>query len=146
MLKKVSDLIANKEYDEAISLMEKHGSTKYPHFLVKKGICHLLRLNGDEKDLIVAKKSFKKAISIDNKHIPSIIELGWFLYSIEDNALESKKLFNKSLDISKEYIVESLEGLLKSVKELSSKEEALELSKKVLVDLTKSIKEIEVSL
>lgn len=145
MIEQIKILLKNKEYEKIISLLESYNNEDIisSNLLVKKGISYLLKENGDSNDLVKAKKSFQKALIIDEEFIPAIIELAWYYYSIENKTNKSQILFKKALNLSISNLKESLDGLLKSTDELSSKKEALETSKRMLNKIKKEIRNIE---
>jgi len=82
-----------------------------PHLLVIRA--ELIQLQEDEEGtpgLEVAKQDLQKAISLDENSPAALIELGHFLYSVEDNADLASKYFRKAISLSRGLLEEALIG------------------------------------
>jgi tetratricopeptide (TPR) repeat protein len=58
------------------------------------------------------------ALSLDSKYMEAYIELGYYLYSVDDNSFKAKEVFLRALKLLKEWNSEVLKGLLKCDEEL----------------------------
>lgn len=133
LLEKIHILYKSGKYDEAVTILEeieKQGMLN-PAILVKKGNCVLLG-SGERYSLSDVEKMYKKALSIDNKYVEALIELGYFYLNVMDDAKHAKPYFQNAIDCLRDSMTESIIGMSKCISEIDSDEKALQFLNDVL--------------
>jgi tetratricopeptide (TPR) repeat protein len=97
-----------------------------PHLLVIRAeLIQLQEVEEGTPDLEAAKRDLRKAIALDETSPAALIELGHFLYSVEDNADLASKYFRKAASISRGLLEEALIGQAEAFHEQGQDTEAL---------------------
>ena len=110
--------------EEVDRLLE--ASPNAAHLLVMRG--QLIQLQDDEDGkptLDDAKKALKLAVELDDRSPNALIELGYYLYAVQDDTKAGAKYFQKAIDLSRELLGEALLGHAKALQELGRDTEAL---------------------
>jgi len=118
IIRKIRKLAIAGKYNEALELLEtipKQYMTS--DMWVKRGIYMQLGDGTDTYSLADAKESFKRAIALNPNNVEAMIELGYFLYAVEDNAIDAKRHFRKAVNLLSKLNNEALSGIKKCVEE-----------------------------
>lgn len=112
---------ALKEFAEAASR-----GPLLPHEQVERG--HVLLLSSEKVKTheVQAKQAFEAALKQDGDHVPALLELGWYLYSREDDPVRARPFFDKALALARENMTEALSGRVACIEETLSEEAALD--------------------
>lgn len=96
-----------------------------PHLLVQWA--NLLQLQEDDKGPSIedAKAALKRAVALDEQSPMPLIELGHYLYALDDDAEAASKTFARAITLCKSLLREALVGQAKALGELERKHEAL---------------------
>ncbi len=109
---------------EAIRLLKSWPDN--PHLLSLWG--NLIQLQEDEggsPTLEDAKAALARAVELDPESPTALVELGHFLYAVEDETRAGLKCFAKAIALSRRLLQEGLVGQAKALAELGRKPEAL---------------------
>ena len=71
-----------------------------------------------------AKAAYQRAVELDDQSPAPLIELGHFLYAVQDDAEAASKYFDKAIDLCKRLLKEALLGQAKALAELERNAEA----------------------
>jgi len=88
----------------------------------------LIQLQEDEEgspSLEDAKNDLKRALALDELSPNTLIEMGYFLFKVEDDAKAASKYFQRAIKQSREFLREALLGQAELLSEQDQKEEAL---------------------
>lgn len=132
-LMKIYSLIVKKKYSDALKEIEKFEGMGlvYPKLFVLKAHCIALSDELEKytyKDILL---SYKKALSIDDDFVEALIRLGYHYYGSHDNSKKAIPLFDKSLNILKDQVVDSIVGYANCIEELESPQKAIRYLRKV---------------
>jgi tetratricopeptide (TPR) repeat protein len=72
-----------------------------------------------------ARKDLKTAIKLDDRSPNPLIELGYFLYTFDDDAKAASKYFQKAIELCRELLKNALIGQAKALSELEHDAEAM---------------------
>ena len=130
-IRKIRCLAKAGKYTEALKLLETIPKQYMTHDLwVKRGIyIQLLEKEPFILTLADAKKSFQRAIKLNPKSVEAYIELGWFLYAVEDNAIAAEPYFRKAVKLLAKSQYEALSGIAECLSEIKDEQSALDFIK-----------------
>jgi tetratricopeptide (TPR) repeat protein len=97
----------------------------HPRLLVLRA--ELIQLQGDEEGLPTlddAKNDLKRAVALDPFSADALIELGYFLYAVEDDAKAAAKYFEKVVHLCVEQFTQALVGHAEALSELGQETKA----------------------
>jgi tetratricopeptide (TPR) repeat protein len=127
-LARVRRAISRGEYrlalDEVDRLLARHPDQ--PHLLITRA--ELIQLQEDEEGippLEAAKEDLQKAVALDENSPAALIELGHYLYSVEDNADLASRCFRKAISLGRSLLEEALIGQAEVFHEQGQDAEAL---------------------
>jgi tetratricopeptide (TPR) repeat protein len=100
-----------------------------PRLLVLKAMC--LQLSEEDGPLEEVEIALRAALSMDDEYIDAHLELGWFLYAVQDQTSEGKKHFDEALHLLRKLNSEAIRGLLACAEELTPEESQVELRAKL---------------
>src|ERR1700686_1810751 len=112
--------------DEAVDILENVQTRRAlsTRELVLKARCLQLGSGSVGDELVRAEAALRAALAIDGEYVPALVELGWFIYAVADDALGGKELFERAFEISSRECNEALSGLFQAVKETQSESAA----------------------
>lgn len=84
--------------------------------LVRKSAC--LQLGSDLGSLEEAEQALRAALEIAKDYVPALLDLGWFHYSVNDDAETALSYFAKAEELSRASLKEALEGKEQCLEEL----------------------------
>ncbi len=127
---KVRRLWRQDRYDLALVEVDRllELSPNNPYLLVQRG--ELIQLqNGDEElpTLEDAKAALVSAVALDPDSPNALIELGYFVYAIEDDAKTAAKHFEKAVKLSADLFAQALVGHAEALSELGQETKAARL-------------------
>lgn len=107
----IKSLMKSRRFDEALSRMDELGEDSLtPSLWVLRGRCIQLA-EGTSFPLDEAKKSFQRALELDEHYLEAWIELGYYMLCVEDNAKEARAIFQNARRVLAGYEEEIQEGL-----------------------------------
>lgn len=115
--KDLQDLFEAKKYSELVKEIDK-ANFLHPYLSVLKGMAIQLSDEVDDYALDDAKSIFKDAITSDPDYLEGYIELGWYLYNVEDDPKNAIKEFDLALTKSLNQLKEILKGYYLAKNEL----------------------------
>ena len=122
-LKEIRILCQKEKFEQALKKIERVESEYQliePEYYVYKSICIQLTKNKNYS-LPDAEKCLKRALSIDENHINTIIELGWYNLNVKNNAQKGLDYFERALKLIGEHNLSIAVGLIQSSMELNKK-------------------------
>jgi Tfp pilus assembly protein PilF len=130
-LSKLRRLTKGGDFDGAVTFIENMEKRRQlsPRELVLKARCLQLGTGARGGELEKAEMALKAALVSDDEYVPALIELGWFLYAVSDDAVNGNKLFEKAFKVSLRDCQEALAGLFKTLVETESEPAALDILK-----------------
>jgi tetratricopeptide (TPR) repeat protein len=125
---KLNRSIETFDFDGAVEILNamEQRCPLSPRELVLKARCLQLGSGALGDELEKAEAALKAALASDEEYVPALVELGWFLYAVADDALGGKKLFERAFEVSSRDWQEALAGLFKTIVESESESAALE--------------------
>jgi tetratricopeptide (TPR) repeat protein len=125
---KARRLWREERVDEALAEVEHllQAWPNNPHLLVMRA--DLIRLQDDEDGtptLSDAKSDLELAVALDEDSPAPLIELGYFVYVIEDDATTALKHFQKAIRLCRSLLKDALIGQAKALSELGREAEAV---------------------
>jgi predicted Zn-dependent protease len=96
-----------------------------PHLLVTWADLIQLQDSHEGPTLAEAKAAYQRATELDSESPAPLVELGHFLYALDDDATTANKAFSKAISLCKNLLTEALVGQAKALTELGFKSEAL---------------------
>ena len=124
---KVWDLWQEKRYDKALVEVDRLVKENVGNSQLLVMRSQLIRLQDDENDtpsLEDAKADLIRAAELDDQSPVPLIEMGYFLYAIDDDAKAASAQFKKSITLCKELLREALVGQAGALEELGKYSEA----------------------
>jgi tetratricopeptide (TPR) repeat protein len=111
-----------KAFDEADRLLREWPDN--PELLVLWS--DLLQLQEEDKgpSLEAAKAALQRAADLDDQAPQPLIELGYYLYALEDDNKGAAKLFDRAISLSRRLLEDALVGKVKALEDLGRGEEA----------------------
>lgn len=124
-LKRANELAKSEKYKMAIALLEKAERLPLIHPEIYVRIAMYIQLSGDDVkyELRDVERFLKKALTIDDKYVNALIELGDFYY-VENEPIKAEKLLTKAIKILKWQLNDTIITLAKCIEEKQSKREA----------------------
>jgi tetratricopeptide (TPR) repeat protein len=126
-LEKIRQLAAAERYRQAFLAADKllEEWPDNPHLLVTWA--NLLQLQEADlgPPLEEAKRALQRAVDVDLDAPAPLIELGQFLFALDDNSREASKCFAKAASVSRRLLIESLICQAKALMELGRRSEAM---------------------
>jgi tetratricopeptide (TPR) repeat protein len=116
----LDELVEAERFDEALSALSAIEASRIltPWELVLKGRCIQLSSVGETPALGEAERYFLDALKQDGEYVPALLELGWFYYSVEDEAKKALPVFEQAVAVSLKNLREGLQGKRDCLKEL----------------------------
>lgn len=115
-------------YDKAVVLLSdlEKAYGLPPNLLVMKGCW--IQLSSDASDFTLedAEESFLAAIQIDDTYVDAYLELGWFYFSVMDDAARAKPMFEKAVSVCSDQSAEAVKGIASCLAETQGKPNALQ--------------------
>jgi tetratricopeptide (TPR) repeat protein len=71
-----------------------------------------------------AKSAYQRAAELEGDGSPALVELGHFLYSLDDDAKSANKIFDKAITAYRRLLIEALLGRAKALHEMGRVSEA----------------------
>lgn len=96
-----------------------------PHLLVLRGQLIQLQDDGGTPTLEDAKVAFQRAAALDEQSPAALIELGHYVFAVEDDAEAASKHFHKAITLCKALLKEALLGQASALSELGRRHESL---------------------
>ncbi len=125
-LEKVRRLCDKAQYDRAFAAVEQllKQWPDNPHVLVMWA--NLLQLQEEDvgPSLEKARAALQRAVDLDEQAPMPLIELGQYLFALEDDAKGASKCFDKAIALCKRMLKEALLGKAKALTELERSSEA----------------------
>ena len=121
------------EYREALCRVQKllDEWPDLPGLLVLRA--ELIQLQDEDgPDLKEVKESLERAMVLDNESVSARVELGHFLFAVEDNARDALKEFRYAATLSRTQLIEALSGQIEALHELGRDQDALGCFKELL--------------
>jgi hypothetical protein len=118
-------LIQEKRFDEALSLIssiEKSRNLTFSELLLKGRSIQLASGNGTPP-LGEAERAFIQILEQDGDYVPALLELGWFYFAVENDAMRAMPLFERAISLSLEQLKEAIRGKKECLEELRQGEE-----------------------
>lgn len=119
-LDKLATLIAEERFDEVLLLMsaiEASRSLTLPELLLKGRSIQLASGKGTPP-LSEAERTFLQILGQDGDYVPALLELGWFYFSVEDDAKRAMPLFERAISLSRSQLNEAIKGKEDCLEEL----------------------------
>ena len=88
-----------------------------PRLLVLKAMC--LLLSEEDGPLEDVESALRAALSLDDEYVDAYLELGWFLYAVQDQTTEAQAAFDRALHVLRKLNCEVIRGLLACAEELT---------------------------
>ena len=105
-------------HNEAIDLLRKFAHAfDSPQLHVLEGRLIQLAKSREGIELNEVEDAFKEALKIDDTYIEAYLELGWFYLNVQNDAVKAKEFFDEAEGLSRNQLLETLEGKLKCVAE-----------------------------
>ena len=141
----VSRALAQRNFDEVVRLLNEIGKERAltSAELVLLGRSIQVSEHGELADARIA---FERAIALDESNVGPQLELGWFLYSVENEVGAARPFFERALDKARSQMRESIEGLLHCIVELEGKtaaQKALEILVRELIDKRQFLRKLD---
>ena len=133
-------LMGEKKYNEAILIIEKLeiANPINPKILILKARCIYMSDSKNKYTLNDVKKLYKKVLELDNNHIEALIELGYFYYANDNNPNKAIPYFTKAIKLNKNFLIDSIKGIVKCFEETKSVLFALSYLKEARSDLLRN--------
>jgi predicted Zn-dependent protease len=96
-----------------------------PRLLVLRGCLIQLQAAEQAPPLKEARATLERAVSLDDESPASLLELGHFLFAVEDDAKSAARAFDKAIQLCKRILKDALLGKAKTLAELRQREQAL---------------------
>jgi tetratricopeptide (TPR) repeat protein len=106
----------NGNADAALAELEKMLKTwpDHPHLLVEKS--RLIQLSENPLlPLAHAKRALKRAIAVDDDSPTPWIELGYYLFVIDDQDEKAEEKFDRAIELALRHLIEAITGKLEAV-------------------------------
>lgn len=97
-----------------------------PEELVVRGRCILLGPEDNPYTLEDAERSYLQALEVDPTYIPAILELGFYYYTVEDDARKALPYFERVLALTRGHFTQAARGRSGCLVELVSREAGAE--------------------
>lgn len=88
-----------------------------PRLLVLKAMC--LQLSKEDGPLEDVESALQEALSLDDEYVDAYLELGWFLYAVQDQTAQAQAAFDRALHLLRKQNFEVIRGLLACAEELT---------------------------
>ncbi|UPG89458.1 hypothetical protein L2Y96_18990 [Luteibacter aegosomaticola] len=111
-LDKVRELYASKQYDAALSTLDRYKEAQEltAEMLLLKG--RLIQLSeGNVHTLNDAKECFLSVLRQDKENVNALLELGWLFANVLDDPEEGRRYFSKAVEKCAELREEAIKGL-----------------------------------
>jgi tetratricopeptide (TPR) repeat protein len=95
-----------------------------PQLLVMRADLIQLQERTDGPPLEDAKAAYRRAAELEGKFPAALVDLGYFLYAVEDDAKAANKTFDKAIVACRRLLVEALLGRAKTLHEMGRVSEA----------------------
>lgn len=124
--KVIDDAVDARDFDGAIDQLEliAGGRALTTHETVRKGRWILLSNGRPGRQPPDAKALFEAALRSEPDFMPALIEMGWYCYTIDDDAAAARPYFERALPILKRQAQEVAEGWANCVAEMQGRADA----------------------
>lgn len=135
-MKQLRALCKEERFKEALEQIEAVQQQGYEDasLLVLKALC-IQMSEGEAHTLQDAKATLEQAASLQEDGAEAQLELGWYLYNVDDDAKAAHPVFQGAIESLKAQLTSSVIGAVKSIREAESDEAA----RKFLRDLSDNI-------
>jgi tetratricopeptide (TPR) repeat protein len=96
-----------------------------PRLLIMRAQLIQLQANENAPALDQAKAALRRAVDLDEESPAALIELGHFLFAVDDNAAAASKCFTKAIALCKGLLKDALVGKAEALSELKRQPDAL---------------------
>jgi Flp pilus assembly protein TadD len=116
-------------FDRALAEVERllENQPDNPRLLVMRANLIPLQDEPNERGLTLddARRDLKTAVELDDRSPEPLTELGYFLYSFDDDAKAASKYFQKAIELCRDLLKDALIGQAKALSDLEHDSDAL---------------------
>jgi len=116
-----------RRYDRALVELDEllQDWPENPQLLIMRGQLIQLQEGSEGPSLEQAKAALKRAADLDQESPVALLELGHYLFAVEDNAEAAEKCFSKAIASCRQLLLEALLAKAKVLTELERRSDAL---------------------
>ena len=124
-MKQIRALCKEERYNEAIQQIDAVQAQGYEDasLLTLKALCIQMG-EGSPHTLEDAKAALEKAAALEEGSAEAQLELGWYLYNVDDDAEAAQPAFEKAIELLQAQLTSSVIGAVKAIREARSDDAA----------------------